>query len=83
MAGKYEEASALISKVEDPRKRAFLSFGMKTALMDEKVTEVDPEFDVHRLLTILSKMFEKPKVIDTIVNGSLDDLTWFSQEPRE
>ena len=81
MAGNYEEASDLINRVTDPRERAYLRFGMKVAMMDMKVAETNPDFDVHMLLTILSKMFEKPNVIDTIVNGSLEDQTWFPQDP--
>lgn len=81
MAGNYEKASALIKRVKDPRERAYLRFGMKTAMIDVKVAETDPDFDVHMLLTILSKMFEKPQVIDAIVNGSLEDQTWFPEDP--
>lgn len=80
MTCKFEEASAMVSEIEDPRKRAFLSFGLMTALMGEEILRVDPNFDLHRMALILGRMFDKTKVLEITLFGDFRELQWWPED---
>lgn len=83
MACKFDEARAFIRGIEDPRKRAFLSFGLMNALMGEDILRVDPNFDLHRLALILGRMFDKTKVLEITLFGDVDEIRWWPEDEDE
>ena len=82
MPDHHEEAAKFIEEKTDPRKRAFLSFGMTVAIMDVGVANSDARgFDVLTLVKILDRMFDKPQVLKDVLYGDIEEQAWFSDDP--
>lgn len=79
----HEEAGALTKGIADERLRAFINYGLTTALIRRGMApdiELQSDFDLRFFAEVLRAMGENPAALLRILQGDISDMEWWLEE---